>query len=236
MFKYTWEVVQREPASAENNMKRDYRELGALSSTSNPQIHFYEWGRPSVTYGYFIRPEDFLNLNGVEELGWDAARRPTGGGVILHAYDLAFAALIPAGHPAYSINTLENYAWVNRRIAQALKALIGSTPDFYRPECSCTAPPTFCMAQPTQYDLMIEGRKVAGAAQRRTKQGFLHQGSICLTLPPKEVLDRVLAPGGRTAQDMLMNSYPLADRLDMDIEAIRSQLKSLLAEAFASCA
>jgi hypothetical protein len=35
---------------------------------------------------------------------------------------------------------------------------------------------------------------------------------------------------------MLMNSYPLADRLDMDIEAIRSQLKSLLAEAFASCA
>jgi lipoate-protein ligase A len=35
-----------------------------------------------------------------------------------------------------------------------------------------------CFANPVRADLMIDGRKIAGAAQRRTRGGLLQQGSI----------------------------------------------------------
>jgi lipoate-protein ligase A len=35
-----------------------------------------------------------------------------------------------------------------------------------------------CFANPVSADVMIDSRKVAGAAQRRTRAGLLHQGSI----------------------------------------------------------
>jgi len=37
-----------------------------------------------------------------------------------------------------------------------------------------------CFANPVQADVMIDSRKIAGAAQRRTRAGLLHQGSIQL--------------------------------------------------------
>ena len=35
-----------------------------------------------------------------------------------------------------------------------------------------------CFANPVRADIMIDGRKIAGAAQRRTRRGLLQQGSI----------------------------------------------------------
>jgi lipoate-protein ligase A len=35
-----------------------------------------------------------------------------------------------------------------------------------------------CFDQPERFDLIVDHQKVAGAAQRRTAQGLLHQGSI----------------------------------------------------------
>jgi lipoate-protein ligase A len=35
-----------------------------------------------------------------------------------------------------------------------------------------------CFAGPVRYDVMSGSRKIAGGAQRRTKRGLLHQGSI----------------------------------------------------------
>jgi lipoate-protein ligase A len=35
-----------------------------------------------------------------------------------------------------------------------------------------------CFIAPVRNDLLANGRKIAGGAQRRTKRGLLHQGSI----------------------------------------------------------
>jgi lipoate-protein ligase A len=48
------------------------------------------------------------------------------------------------------------------------------------------------MAKPTKYDVMWEGKKVGGGAQRRTKYGFLHQGTISLGRPDEEFLSGIL--------------------------------------------
>ncbi|MFN2477371.1 MAG: hypothetical protein ABR526_13640, partial [Chthoniobacterales bacterium] len=75
-----------------------------------------------------------------------------------------------------------------------------------------------CFANPVESDVMANGRKIAGAAQRRTRAGLLHQGSIQLeTLPngfapafaaelcrvfesrslPRELLDRAAQIAGQ---------------------------------------
>jgi lipoate-protein ligase A len=42
-----------------------------------------------------------------------------------------------------------------------------------------------CFENPVLHDVLVRGRKVAGAAQRRTRAGLMHQGSIQpLKLPP----------------------------------------------------
>ena len=52
----------------------------------------------------------------------------------------------------------------------------------------------FCMAKPTIYDVVYQGRKIAGAAQRRRKNGYLHQGTISLAFPQMGLLNEVLFP------------------------------------------
>jgi lipoate-protein ligase A len=37
-----------------------------------------------------------------------------------------------------------------------------------------------CFEAPVQYDVVVAGQKVAGAAQRRLRRGLLHQGSVLL--------------------------------------------------------
>ena len=39
-------------------------------------------------------------------------------------------------------------------------------------------PTNNCFTNPVQADVMLNDRKIAGAAQRRTRAGLLHQGSI----------------------------------------------------------
>ena len=65
------------------------------------------------------------------------------------------------------------------------------------------------MAKPTKYDLVIGGKKLVGAAQRKKKQGYLHQGSISLIMPDFDYLEKVLLPEVDVIQAMKEFTFPL---------------------------
>jgi lipoate-protein ligase A len=44
-----------------------------------------------------------------------------------------------------------------------------------------------CFQRPVHGDVVIDGRKLAGGAQRRAKSGMLHQGSIAAKLPAEQL-------------------------------------------------
>ncbi len=217
-------------------MACDAELLASLEADQTPILHHYGWSVPSLTYGYFVSPFDYLAKEGVEALGLEIARRPTGGGLIFHTCDLAFSFLLPAKHPCVSLNTMENYAFVNRSVAHAVRRFLGeNTSAQLLPEAPApvdAASERFCMAHPTRYDVMLDGRKVGGAAQRRTKYGYLHQGSICLTLPTEEFLARILLPGTQVTEAMQNTSMPLlgASCAASKLTEARQQLQRLLAE------
>src|SRR5262245_31418114 len=64
------------PLTAQENMDEDLRRLFALSQGDLPQLRFYAWKKPSLTYGYFVKPEEWLHLDRLLEEGWDIGRRP----------------------------------------------------------------------------------------------------------------------------------------------------------------
>src|SRR5262245_35315392 len=119
------EILLTSRASAEENMTKDYVLLQSLAEDPRCILHFYQWQRESGTYGYFIDPEKYLNLEGVSRQGIELARRPTGGGIIFHTCDVAFAVLIPSGHPRFSTHTLDNYVLVNAMVVEAVHRLLG---------------------------------------------------------------------------------------------------------------
>ena len=67
------------------------------------------------------------------------------------------------------------YADVHRAICTVLCAH-GLTASLMHDGQQC--PGTLCFAAPVRYDVVVDGVKVAGAGQRRTAHGILHQGSL----------------------------------------------------------
>lgn len=222
-----WEIIDSGRADPSAIMTKDALLLEQLHTDSLPIIHFYEWSVPCLTYGYFTDVAVHIDLPAMSKMGWQAAKRPTGGGIIFHLTDFAFSVIIPVTHSSFSQNTMENYAFVNHLVAQAIASL-GSTKLLQPATCSSSCS-SFCMATPTVFDLIIEGRKVGGAAQRRTKKGLLHQASLSLCPPPFDLLEKVLKN-----QDIVTlmkeNSEYLFPR-SCDLEKSRSQVKQLLVKS-----
>ncbi|KAF3362832.1 Octanoyltransferase LipM [Chlamydiales bacterium STE3] len=218
-----WAVIQELPRLPSENMASDYARLQNISINERPSIRFYQWHKNSATFGYFLKPENYLNKNSA----LITARRPTGGGIIFHDYDLSFSVLVPAGHAKFSINTLDNYAFVSQCLLKALNS--------FRPSLKAQlfsqkgeVKPHFCMASPTIYDLIVDGKKIAGGAQRKTKKGFLHQGTICLSLPSEEFFHTHLK-NPLEALKIKKHCYPLLQNTSDEDEQKADLIQKLIA-------
>lgn len=203
-------IIHTGQKSAEENMRFDAELLENAKDFFNPVLHFYEWKSPSATYGYFANPATLLFLDQIGPL--ELAKRPTGGGVIFHNWDFAFSILVPTSSALYSVNTLNNYALINAVVLSSIESFLGNSTSFYlTPQDGASLVKDckhFCMANPTQYDVMLKNKKIAGAAQRKTKNGFLHQGSICLQLPDHNYLTQIIR-SREVIESMYAHTLPL---------------------------
>ena len=75
---------------------------------------------------------------------------------------------------------------------------------------------------------------MAGAAQRKTKRGFLHQGTIALMMPAEEILQEVLLHPQDLTVAMQQHTFPLLHQTSsmLSLRDARSALKQALAKAF----
>lgn len=228
-----WKILDTGRSAAAENMRIDGELLENMKPDDDPILHFYEWEGKAATYGYFLETQKYLDLKKVEAHGLSLARRPTGGGIIFHVTDFAFSVLVPAEFPHYSINTLDNYDFINSAVKRGVKNFLETAEDLtllpnepVPKEESCRH---FCMAKPTIYDVMLGGKKIAGAAQRRRKQGYLHQGSISIALPDPDLLNEVLLEK-EVKRAMESNTLSLLQGkwTPNDLEEVRENLKQQL--------
>jgi lipoyl(octanoyl) transferase len=152
-----------------------------LETATAPTIRFYRWDHLALSFGYFGK------FTEVENEKRDLVRRWTGGGIVFHGDDLTYSIVIPARDPAFSRSTMSIYEGVHRAVCDALRE------NRKRAELTSVAVVSDrrlgsalrerryseqCFAKPVRADVLLNGTKIAGAAQRRTRRGLLQQGSI----------------------------------------------------------
>ena len=167
------------PHSAAMNMAIDE---ALLETAVGPTIRFYRWRSPALSFGYFGKFSD-VAIYAAER---DLVRRWTGGGIVFHGDDLTYSIVIPASDPVFDESSIAIYEKIHRALADALngvgeRAVVAGGVDPGGIALSKQPPHASgynCFANPVRADVMINGRKIAGAAQRRTRRGLLQQGSI----------------------------------------------------------
>jgi Lipoate-protein ligase A len=168
------------PRSAAMNMAIDE---ALLECATFPSIRFYRWHSPALSFGYFGKLRDVARYASERDL----VRRWTGGGVVFHGEDLTYSIVIPANDSAFSESSISIYEKVHWALCEALNGISkravlagggdgGGVGGAIRTAGS--ASDYSCFANPVRADVMIDGCKIAGAAQRRTRRGLLQQGSI----------------------------------------------------------
>src|SRR2546421_6492944 len=158
----------REPKSAALNMAVDE---ALLVHAAAPILRFYRWRQPSLSFGYFGFYTEVARQANEREV----VRRWTGGGIVPHGDDLTYSVVIPKAHPFFARSSLQIYAALHDAIRRALKTnqIEAILLDQAAPRVS-----EDCFANAVRADVMRNGRKIAGAAHRRSRTGLLHQGSI----------------------------------------------------------
>lgn len=183
--------VESEPNSAALNMAVDQ---ALLESAAAVLLRCYQWRRPSLSIGYFSKVADVQEQ--IPEC--DVVRRWTGGGIVPHGDDLTYSVIVAASHPLFEKSSLEIYHYIHAAIRQVLSTSgIAATVV----EAPFARTSDACFANPVRADLLVEGRKIAGAAQRRTRAGLLHQGSIQLKLRADEFLPQLARVLSAEVQD-----------------------------------
>jgi lipoate-protein ligase A len=150
-----------------------------LESAAAPSIRFYRWESPALSFGYFGRFAD-VAANAFER---DLVRRWTGGGIVFHGEDLTYSVVIPANDPVFAESPPSIYGSVHHALRKALvangeRAELALVAGIVDAGTAIVDRGYNCFANAVRSDLMVNGRKVAGAAQRRTRGGLLQQGSV----------------------------------------------------------
>ena len=93
---------------------------------------------------------------------------------MVHEDDFTFALVVPRIEPWATTAPAESYRQLHTAMVGALRAA-GIDASLARDQGAGGGE---CFRAPVAHDVMASGRKIAGGAQKRTRQGLLHQGSM----------------------------------------------------------
>ena len=162
--------------SAAQNMAYDFLMLQRYQPSDAIRFRHYSWTRPAYTFG-LSQKLSYIESE-IHNPDAELCRRPTGGGLVDHAQDWTYALVIPLSHPLALAQPIETYRAVHQAIVNAMRRQgQGVGLNLAPPDDTL---PGVCFNKPELYDIVLDNlpSKVAGAAQKRSKAGFLMQGSI----------------------------------------------------------
>jgi len=150
-------------------------------------LRFYAWETPTLSLGYAQRC-DGINLTACRASMVTLIRRPTGGRAVLHRQDLTYSLILPLRPPWATCSIAESYRLINRCLRRGLEMLGVKASIWPRSTVAHGALTPFCFPTIARDEIVVDGKKVIGSAQRRFPAGLLQQGSILLDFDPGGIL------------------------------------------------
>jgi lipoate-protein ligase A len=167
----TWLLLREGECAFDYNMAMDEALLESASGLGFPALRFYGWTEPAASFGYSQEFAEIEKLTMLRPL----VRRPTGGGLVPHDADWTYSVVIPPKNPWYRIKATESYRRIHEWLGDAFGVMNVATT--LSPQRQKEIPGQ-CFVGAEKDDLLWHGRKIAGAAQRRSRTGLLIQGSV----------------------------------------------------------
>lgn len=155
-----------------------------LETSQVPVLRVYRWLGEWGSIGYFGDLAEAANaLPGLE---W--VRRWTGGGTVDHRRDWTYTVVAPAGHALSGLRGADSYRLLHQALAETLRF---ENTDAQLASGAGQTGASLCFHNPVGFDLIDpQGVKLAGAGQRRTRHGLLHQGSLAAPCDPATSANR----------------------------------------------
>ena len=173
------QILPHESADGPGNMALDEALLDAVADDPRAaMLRTYQWSAPTLSLGYFQA------VSGAESdprwRGVPLVRRPTGGGAILHHHEVTYALVVPREHPL-ARRGAALYQAVHAALAELLRAHgVAARPRGGFPESGSRIHPFLCFTDQDPEDIMADGVKIVGSAQRRSSGAVLQHGSLLL--------------------------------------------------------
>ena len=150
------------------NMQKDYENFLRVEEGGGPFFRLYLWKKPVISLGFHQEPRDFPV---------DVVKRPTGGGALLHGWDISFS--VADVKEMWGKSPKKIYLRLMGLLKESLESLglslelsnYGGSYGEY-----------FCIFQPTFGEITYRGKKLVVCAMRVGKRGFLLHGSLFLAL------------------------------------------------------
>ncbi len=125
---------------------------------SPPTFRFYRFQPSAITLGYSQGVNETIDVQECENYNIPFVRRITGGGTVFHDYE---------GEITYSIVTEKIEGDIEESFRELLQPLMMTLEDY-------GLEPIF---KPYN-DILVDGKKISGSAQRRGKKGLLQHGTL----------------------------------------------------------
>ncbi|TCZ70944.1 lipoate--protein ligase family protein [Paenibacillus albiflavus] len=207
-----WRFIHTGNCSPAENMAIDEAILTEVSEgRSAPTVRFYGWNPPTLSIGYFQKAIQEIDMDKVAAEGLGFVRRPTGGRAVLHDKELTYSMIVREDYPGIPASVTEAYRVLSEGLLLGFRKLgldaqmvqLATEEDQKQ---YATLGSAACFDSPSWYELVVEGRKVAGSAQVRHKGVVLQHGSILLDMDTEQLF-RCLQFSSEKVAERMKNSF-----------------------------
>src|SRR5262245_58012752 len=195
----TWELIIDGAIDGATNMAIDAALLDEINNSAETRtvVRFYGWRRPTISLGRNQKIEKAVDVEYCRANGIDIVHRPTGGRAVLHDDELTYA-VISNDTSRFGDTIYGNYKRVSEALCLGFNRLgvpAILAPDTRKPSPLPNDADPPCFISTSRYELMVDGRKIVGSAQRRIRRSFLQHGSMPITCDKESLARATRMPG-----------------------------------------
>jgi len=223
-----WRLIDTGPLDGPSNMALDEALLTCFDKNQSlPVLRLYGWNPPALSVGRYQDAGAALQLDLCAADGVPVVRRMTGGGIIYHAQELTYSIVCAPEQVGGPAGVKEGFRrlcgfLLGTYLGLGLQAAFAA--DLNPAGERLGERTAFCFAGKEEFDVLVNGRKIGGNAQRRLSGAILQHGSI--------PLESRVQHGARYLRDPAPGAAGSVSLAELGLWPEPAQLKQMLVRAF----
>ncbi|MCM8786888.1 MAG: lipoate--protein ligase family protein [Candidatus Omnitrophica bacterium] len=207
-----WRFILDGRCSGYYNMAVDEALFCSYNQYKIPTLRIYSWARPFITLGYKQNVADVLKNNKIPFV-----RRITGGSALLHtSWELTYSLVFSTLDLKLSSSVKDSYKYICKFIINFYSQLnlkADFAKDLFKSNLDTLT--NFCLSSFSEYDIIINGKKIGGNAQKRSKNLILQQGIIPLKIDFELIRSTIKDVDNLADKITYLGAYLKADYLNL---------------------